>query len=781
MLAVCSKQDLSIVLETIAIIAYAFDLSDDGHWQFAAVNERFETAIGVNRTMLVGRPVHEALASDLAVPLLLHLDRCASCRIKTEFDEHLPLSAGSTWWHSVLTPLFVADRACRIIGTSFAVAEMVSIERWQRSTQQQFVDMLASLQNAVLLIDPRDMAIVMANRTAERLFDSAPGGLAGLSYLALVTPEQRGIADQITTEITAGFRESIKMQRHFMRRSGDPFWGDVMAVKISPPLTRRTLWAALIEDTDALKTTRQRLRDAVEASPSGFAVFDADDRLSLCNTRYAHDLGYPNAEVMQGLSFMALIRHSLAGPQGVDPEGSDEIWLERRTQWHRQADGTPHEVKTRDGRWWLISENLTSEGGRVLTRADVTTLKTREIELRQHDALLRHGATMARLGYWIWDERTGQCLFCSDQLATILGMTVARFHDTLATRDRLIARIHAEDRQRCRMVIAESRAEASSYHIEFRIRTESGDYRHIRETATYLADRGDGAPHSVGVFQDITEQKSRELELELSRARLERQTTELTRLTEHLDQTARAAQAANRAKSDFLAQMSHELRTPLNAIVGFSEMLLLQLAGPIDSKAHEYAGDIQTAAHHLLELINNLLDLAKIEAGRFELDEQPVDLPHLLRRSIRMIEKMAAARNIDLTTEVAPLPPLIADERGLQRILINLLSNAIKFSEPGGQVSTRIDLNDQGEPTLSVQDRGIGIPSNEVERIFEPFFQTSYTRTHRYSGTGLGLPIVLSLVNLHGGRLKIASTVGVGTTVTVHLPRSRLLSPPPAS
>jgi PAS domain S-box-containing protein len=235
------------------------------------------------------------------------------------------------------------------------------------------------------------------------------------------------------------------------------------------------------------------------------------------------------------------------------------------------------------------------------------------------------------------------------------------------------------------------------------------------------------------------------------------------------------AEVANRAKSEFLANMSHELRTPLNAIIGFSEILHREMFGRIGRPQYrEYAKDIHDSGVHLLQIINDILDLSKIEAGKFELRKSDLDLAEMVGACLRLVKDRAAAGRLALVTEIAEgLPPLHADERAVKQILINLLSNAVKFTPPGGRITVRARLAQDGDVLLSVSDTGIGIAPENLAKALAPFSQVDNALTRRHAGTGLGLPLVRLLAELHGGSMRLESAVNAGTTVTVRLPERR--------
>src|SRR5690606_36705300 len=245
------------------------------------------------------------------------------------------------------------------------------------------------------------------------------------------------------------------------------------------------------------------------------------------------------------------------------------------------------------------------------------------------------------------------------------------------------------------------------------------------------------------------------------------------------DEARRKAEAANFAKSKFLANMSHELRTPLNAILGFSEIMKDELLGPIANETYRgYAGDIHKSGQHLLKLINEILDLSRIEAGRYELREEAVDLREIAAESRRLVQLDADGKGIAIVDQVRPDLPLIwADRRAVHQICLNLLSNALKFTPAGGAVYLRIGLTRNGEPFLAIIDTGHGIPKEEIPQVLSTFGQGSLALKMNQGGTGLGLPIVKGLAELHGGRFELRSEPGRGTEAIAIFPANRIMRP----
>ncbi|MGB3539602.1 MAG: ATP-binding protein [Mesorhizobium sp.] len=259
-------------------------------------------------------------------------------------------------------------------------------------------------------------------------------------------------------------------------------------------------------------------------------------------------------------------------------------------------------------------------------------------------------------------------------------------------------------------------------------------------------------------------------DLSLARRSEEERSRELVELNRKYMKEKERAEAANQAKSEFLANMSHELRTPLNAIIGFSELMEQALFGPLGSDRYEeYASDINSSGKYLLGVINDILDMSKIEAGQFSMDREEIDLCPLIRETVRVVSLQAAEKAITVETRIADAMTLFADRRAVKQIVINLLSNAVKFTGQGGHITVRA-RNASGALTLTIEDNGCGIPKNALSKLGRPFEQVQNQFSKNHAGSGLGLAISRSLAELHGGALKIRSTEGSGTIVSVRIP-----------
>jgi len=253
--------------------------------------------------------------------------------------------------------------------------------------------------------------------------------------------------------------------------------------------------------------------------------------------------------------------------------------------------------------------------------------------------------------------------------------------------------------------------------------------------------------------------------------------TERKRTERELREAKEHAEYANRAKTEFLANMSHELRTPLNAINGFSEIMAEEMFGPLGTEPYrEYVRDINQSGRHLLQLINDILDLSKIEAGKLELHDGPVDLERLFAASLRIVGERTRRAGLEVSSRIEDgLGRIHADERALKQVLLNLLTNAAKFTPEGGRIELSAERRDDGHLVVAVADTGVGMATQDIPRALKRFEQLHGSLGRPAEGTGLGLPLVAALVELHGGTIEIDSEPGVGTTVRVVLPAERVL------
>ncbi len=361
------------------------------------------------------------------------------------------------------------------------------------------------------------------------------------------------------------------------------------------------------------------------------------------------------------------------------------------------------------------------------------------------DVITRHG-------------RDGAVLFVSPAAESLFGCRIVDLHG-----QGLFDRVHVADRPAYLTALGDAAALAESRSVEFRVRRDSSDAdgrsagefvwvemrcRPLEQAAVELG--GDDRREVVAVLRDVTDRKRHEQALEDARGEAER---------------------ANAAKSRFLATMSHELRTPLNAIIGFSEMLMKERALTLDAeRRHEYAGLINDSGHHLLAVINGILDMSKIETNNFEITPELFAPAQVIAGCCDLLALRAREAGVRLEKmPIGDLPGMAADKRALYQILLNLLSNAIRFTDRGGTVTIGARA-EAGSIVFVVEDTGVGISDEDLARVGEPYFQARASYDRRHGGTGLGLSIVKGLVRLHAGEIGIRSRIGEGTRVSVRLP-----------
>ena len=400
---------------------------------------------------------------------------------------------------------------------------------------------------------------------------------------------------------------------------------------------------------------------------------------------------------------------------------------------------------------------------------DVTEQRLAQRSL-EADQRLRDAVESTSEAFVLWD-REQRLVMCNSNYKRVFGLPDAavrpgaRQADVQAAAERPIVKT--------RMASAEQNGDARTMEVQL----ADGRWLQINQRSTR-----DGGSVSLGTditqlkrHQDRLRESERRLmasigDLSALRTTLEEKTVELSELNAKYLAEKDRAEAANQAKSEFLANMSHELRTPLNAIIGFSEILQNRMFGPLGSeKYEEYVNDINNSGKHLLGVINDILDMSKIEAGRLQLQREPIDIAPLIKETLRLIAVQAESKSLKLEPKISIGLTLFADRRAVKQILLNLLSNAMKFTDEGGRIAVRARRY-SGAITITIEDTGIGIPRAAMKTIGQPFEQMQNQFSKSRGGSGLGLAISRALVSLHDGAMKIRSRQGVGTIVSVRLP-----------
>ncbi|MDP6389882.1 MAG: PAS domain S-box protein [Alphaproteobacteria bacterium] len=500
---------------------------------------------------------------------------------------------------------------------------------------------------------------------------------------------------------------------------------------------------ATIEARQKVDYEQKLFMGAVESMSDGFALFDPEDRLVFCNSMFKEQNPELADNIRPGMTFEDMLRDNIEHGRILDAIGREEEFVHERMERHRNPT-EPILSARKDGHWLLLREERTPDGCTFLINTDLTEIRKQEGALAESETMLRTVFDNVPVAIFL-KEPNGEYKFINSRYTDWFGIdpdTVAgKSVDDLFATER-VERYKAMDRK-----IAETNSVVTE---EVEIPLPSGETRTFSLTKFPIVS--DGKLTNIGgVMSDITELKRFEDALELAK-----------------DQ----AEEANRTKSDFFANMSHELRTPLNAIMGFLEILLGNVQGMIDSKKNvEYARHIYDAGEYLLHIINDILDMSKIEAGEYALDRRVVDMSELVQTSINLVKPKIEAARLSVRFENGEtVPPIRADERALKQVLLNLLSNAIKFTPTGGEITVSAELAGN-EYALSVKDNGIGITPDLLDNVTEPFIQGDTAHNDPQRGTGLGLTITKKLIELHDGSLTIESETDKGTVVTARFPQ----------
>ncbi len=404
-------------------------------------------------------------------------------------------------------------------------------------------------------------------------------------------------------------------------------------------------------------------------------------------------------------------------------------------------------VSQQAGLQWMAWQVMRTEPKLYWVGHDTTAIKNQQKALNNREKQLGEAESIGRMGHWTWTLGE-EALDWSDEIYRIFGVEKGHFIPTLESMNNMV---HRNDVSRVNQAFQRALIEENDYDMEFRLTRPDGETRHIRCEGRCGRDTN-GEVHALyGIMQDMTERVLYE---------------------EKLREAKDTAERAYAAKTQFLANMSHELRTPLNAIIGFSELIERQLLGPIGTEKYlEYISGIRESGEHLLDLISDILDMSKIEAGKYALDLESLVIGKLVKLAVHMMEGRAQEAKITLKVDPALNEDrkIVADRRAILQILLNLLSNAVKFSHENGTVEIQC-LEREQTLLIKITDHGIGIPASKLNSITKPFEQVSSSYIRNHEGSGLGLSITKELVEMHGGALLIDSTLGSGTTVTVRLP-----------
>ena len=443
----------------------------------------------------------------------------------------------------------------------------------------------------------------------------------------------------------------------------------------------------------------------------------------------------------------------------------------------------PYEREIQD-RWgnkhWIVwMDALGPDASVIGVGHDITERKFAEQKLMENESRYRQAIMAANAIPYSLDYTSNQYTFIGRGIAELTGIPLEEFTptslDSLIQESTMMGEFKGVPLQRAVELVRSGRS-GLLWQCDHRIRTRSGEERWISDASIQVMGDNDIPKGSVGIFQDITDRKNSEQALRQSekelRALSEALEQRVVERTADLYRVNAELEKAASAKDEFLAVMSHELRTPLTSILGLSESLIEQTRGPINERQEKSLQIIQSSGNHLLELINDILDLSKIEAGKLELHLESVEVAKLCESSLAFVMEQATKKSI--TLEFYPEQAqykLVGDPRYLKQVLVNLLNNAVKFTPEKGRVILNVTANaEKNLMQFSVIDNGIGIAPENLSRLFQPFVQVDTRLSRQYEGTGLGLALVQKLTDLHGGSVQVKSEVNVGSRFTINLP-----------
>lgn len=841
---------------------------------------------------MIGKTVEEALPADIAAQrreIMRELDTGARAESRMyKFDTAL----GMRWFH-----LTAARREA--IGPNdrhgyLFISRDVTREIEEQKAYKRLSEVAKGSGNLVIVTDTEGR-VEWVNETYERHTGYSLDEIRGRFPGPLLQTEKTDRATKARIRAALQAREPVVAEILNKKKDGEEYWvhldikplfGDAgqhagfFAMMID--VTERNKKAAELEArTKDAVAARQRMTDAISSLDDGFVLFDADDRLVICNARYKQFYREREALLVPGSRFEDIVRDYLASTPPAGAMGREEAWLAERLAAHRSGSGLVGEQKLLDGRIVRISEWRTSTGEIIALHSDITSLKAAEQRLL--DVI-----DGSQFGTWEWNVTTG-VQRVNERWATMLGYSHAAF-DPMAYEmwERMV---HADDVEVVNQKIETClTGREDTYEAEYRLRHKAGHWLWVMDRGRVISRRAeDGtAEFMAGVQIDISEQKAREDALILAKTELERSMEDrataekrfldivavsedwfweqdrdlrFTFLSEknsfesigfrtanvigstfreglvaNPDVRASAnwdelfanmgarkpfrdfvyraprrgneqehwfrisgapvfdtagnftgyrgvgsdvtdlyvakarAEAANHAKSMFLANMSHEIRTPLNGVLGMAELLDSALT---DQEHKRMIGTIRESGEALLSILNDILDMSKIEAGKLELEARPFVLTELAKRIEDLYALSAEEKGLtfELLTGSGADLPRVGDQHRVRQILHNLVSNSIKFTERG-EVTVRLSGKKDKPLLIEVRDTGIGMTPEQVTLLYEDFAQADNSMTRRFGGTGLGMSITRTLVEMMGGEISVDSTLGQGTTIKVSLPLS---------
>lgn len=659
----------------------------------------------------------------------------------------------------------------------------------QKRAEQQMTIALESLSEGFVLYDSEDRLQVFNSRYADFYALTKPALKIGNTFAEIIRyGAQRGQFTNVATDpasVEAFVQERVAIHQNpgepVLQNLDDGRWlrieerrtpdGGIVGFRVDvTELVKREkdLENALVAQARA----EMVLKTAVESISAGFVIFDASDRLVMCNTQYKTMHPLVADKFVPGARYEELLRDGLeAGVFQIDPEEWDDF-IRMRLDAHKSPQCSFIQNNA-DGTFTRVEERALDDGGVVGLRIDVTEVVERETRMAQASARVEEAQTLARLGDFSYSLEQGRFTHLSNQACALFGLQP--LGETVVDYNNLADLVIEEDAQRIRNRAASATVSLEDYADEYRITLPSGEWRYIQERGRLAFDSIGTCTGFDGTFQDITDRKQAELELQrivseqkLAQRRLERQSAELVAMTEDIAVARDEAEAATRAKSEFLAAMSHEIRTPMNGILGMTGLLL---DTDMTAEQRRFTEIARQSASDLLIILNDILDFSKLEAKKIEIEQEAFRLGDVLQSVVQLLRPQAEQKSVSLITQgdEEAIQNLLGDATRIRQILFNLVGNAIKFTKEG-QVILRVATHSEGTGDaesihirFEIQDSGVGIKEEAKGRLFNSFTQADSSTSRQYGGTGLGLAICKQLVELMGGQIGFSSQEGVGS------------------
>lgn len=733
--------------EHLALDRHAIVSMTDAAGTITYVNDRFCEISGYAREELLGAN-HRLLKSG-EHPAAFYEDMWRTIVVGKVWQDEVcnRRKDGSLYWvESTVTPFLDED------GLPY---QYVSIRTDITALKEQELRLriqaraMESAVNGIAIADARSegMPLVYVNPAFERITGYAASEMLGRNcrFLQGDDQDQAGLDD---------IRAALRQQRagnallRNYRKSGELFWNDFALAPVRNEDGKVTHYVGVSNDVtrqkqaeQAVQVHKERLRRGQVYANIGTWEWNIQTGDLFWTERIAPLFGYAEGDLETSYeNFLGAVhpddRQRVVDAVNACIENDIPYEVEHRVVW---PDGTV--------RWLLERGAVTRDGeGRALQMLgvvqDIDDRKRAEIALAERERLLREAQLLARLGNWTADLRSG-ALVWSDEIYRIFGYQPGSFAPSVEV---FHAAVHPDDRGKVRA--SESEAALTGRHdVTHRIVRPDGTVRYVHELARMEVDETGRPVRMTGTVQDVTER----VEFE----------QKLIALSEE-------AERANKAKSDFLSSMSHELRTPMNAILGFAQ--LLEYAPDLPETHRDNVQEILSAGRHLLELINEVLDLAKVESGHINLSLEPVEVCSVVEECLALVEPLADARSIQLSHRGLKGAAVRADRMRLKQALLNLLSNAIKYNRQAGDVRIEVSSVDEDRLQIRVIDTGPGIPSCRLEELFLPFHRLAMGH-EGIEGTGIGLTITRRIVEMMGGAVGVESEPGAGSTFWIELPR----------